>query len=82
MSICVIACQMHCKHISKLFCLLQDVTKQDFALPTLGPKLVQFREEVRTGRGFQLIRYRSHVQDLPHLQCLRMKQNFCSCYHL
>ena len=35
---------------------IQDATKQDFVLPMLGPKLVGFREEVRTGRGFQLIR--------------------------
>ena len=34
----------------------QDVTKQDFPLPNLGPKLVGFREEVRSGRGFQIIR--------------------------
>lgn len=36
--------------------MLQTVSKQDFVLPKLGPKLVGFREEVRTGRGFQLIR--------------------------
>lgn len=35
---------------------IQTVAKQDFVLPKLGPKLVGFREEVRTGRGFQLIR--------------------------
>ncbi len=35
---------------------IQHVTKQDFVLPKLGPKLVGFREEVHTGRGFQLIR--------------------------
>lgn len=32
------------------------MTKQDFVLPKLGQKLIGFREEVRTGRGFQLIR--------------------------
>ena len=36
--------------------LLQDVTREDFPLPTLGPKLVAFREEVSRGRGFQLFR--------------------------
>ncbi|CAL8468861.1 g8402 [Coccomyxa elongata] len=35
---------------------LKDLAKEDFPLPTLGPKLVAFREEVRTGRGFQLFR--------------------------
>lgn len=38
-------------------CILQNVTKHDFALSKLGQKLVAFREEVRVGRGFQLIRY-------------------------
>ena len=32
------------------------MTKQDFVLPKLGQKMIGFREEVRTGRGFQLIR--------------------------
>lgn len=35
---------------------MQDVTKEEFSLPTLGPKLVELLEEVRVGRGFQLIR--------------------------
>ena len=30
--------------------------RKDFPLPTLGPKLEQLREEVRIGRGFQLLR--------------------------
>ena len=30
--------------------------KADFPLPTLGPKLEAIRENVRIGRGFQLIR--------------------------
>ena len=35
---------------------MQAVTREDFLLPTLGAKLEAFREEVRTGRGFQLFR--------------------------
>eukprot|EP00884_Botryococcus_braunii_P007135 jgi/Botrbrau1/16422/Bobra.0142s0021.1 len=35
---------------------VKDVTKDDFPLPTLGPKLEGFREEARAGRGFVLIR--------------------------
>ena len=35
---------------------VQRVTREDFPLPTLGPKLEAFREEVRIGRGFQLFR--------------------------
>ena len=35
---------------------MQAVTGEDFLLPTLGAKLEAFREEVRTGRGFQLFR--------------------------
>ena len=31
-------------------------TRDHFLLPTLGPKLEQLREEVRIGRGFQLLR--------------------------
>ena len=30
--------------------------REGFPLPTLGPKLEQLREEVRIGRGFQLLR--------------------------
>ncbi len=41
-------------HLQPVFA--QDLAKEDFPLPTLGPKLVAFREEVRTGRGFQLFR--------------------------
>ena len=32
-------------------------TAAEFPLPTLGPKLKDLLEEVKTGRGFQLIRY-------------------------
>lgn len=32
------------------------MTHKDFPLPTLGPKLKQFTEEVVNGRGFQFIR--------------------------
>ena len=35
---------------------VQEVTQADFPLPALGPKLTAMREEVRTGRGFQLLR--------------------------
>ena len=38
---------------------VQDLTKDDFPLPTLGPRLVELLDEVRAGRGFQYIRYRS-----------------------
>lgn len=41
--------------------IVQDVTKQDFTLAKLGQKLVEFREEVRVGRGFQLIRSEFHL---------------------
>ena len=35
---------------------LQNVKKSDFPLPTLGPKLVSFRDEAVEGRGFVLLR--------------------------
>lgn len=35
---------------------VQDVTKDEFPLPKLGPKLKELLEEVRVGRGFQVIR--------------------------
>ena len=35
---------------------MQDITKQEFSLPTLGPKLEGFRDDVRFGRGWALIR--------------------------
>ena len=31
-------------------------SREDFLLPTLGPKLEKLGEEVRIGRGFQLLR--------------------------
>lgn len=31
-------------------------SREEFPLPTLGPKLEALREEVRIGRGFQLLR--------------------------
>ena len=34
----------------------QDVTKEHFSLPSLGPKLESLRDEVRFGRGWALIR--------------------------
>lgn len=36
-------------------CCLQDVTQEDFPLPTLGPKLKAIIREVTHGRGFKLI---------------------------
>lgn len=36
--------------------LLQTISKADFPLPTVGPVLAAVEEEVRTGRGFALIR--------------------------
>jgi len=44
---------------------MQDVTQSDFPLPTLGAKLTAIREEVRTGRGFQLIRCAPGPRALP-----------------
>lgn len=35
---------------------MQDLSKESFPLPTLGPKLVSIRDEVVNGKGFQLIR--------------------------
>lgn len=32
-------------------------SREHFPLPTLGPKLEELGEEVRIGRGFQLLRY-------------------------
>jgi hypothetical protein len=35
---------------------VQELTITDFPLPTLGPKLEQFRDSVAFGRGFYLLR--------------------------
>lgn len=35
---------------------LQDITTDNFNLPSLGPKLRQLQQEVVTGRGFALLR--------------------------
>ncbi|KAL6755491.1 Clavaminate synthase-like protein [Haematococcus lacustris] len=35
---------------------IEDMTVEDFPLPTLGPKLVHVRDEVILGKGFHLIR--------------------------
>ena len=37
-------------------CCVQNVKQSDFNLPTLGPKLVGFRDEAVNGRGFVLLR--------------------------
>ena len=34
----------------------QDLTRDDFQLPVLGPKLLQVRDEVVVGKGFHVIR--------------------------
>ena len=36
--------------------VLQNITRDDISLPTLGPKLHSIRNELVRGRGFQLIR--------------------------
>lgn len=41
------------------------LSKADFPLPTLGPKLEAIRENVRIGRGFQLIKYACNAN--PHI---------------
>jgi hypothetical protein len=48
----------------------QEVTQSDFPLPTLGAKLTAVREEVRTGRGFQLIRCVPGPQGALSLMCI------------
>jgi hypothetical protein len=35
---------------------VQDVTREQFPLPTVGPKILAIREELLRGRGFQLIK--------------------------
>ena len=35
---------------------MQEITRQEFPLPSLGPKLESFRDEVVLGRGFYLIK--------------------------
>ena len=42
----------------------QELTKEDFPLPTLGPKLVQIRDNALFGLGFQLIKSEPSV--VPH----------------
>lgn len=39
-----------------VFVYVQNVKQSDFNLPTLGPKLVGFRDEAVNGRGFVLLR--------------------------
>lgn len=36
--------------------VLLQLTKDDFALPNLAPKLVDLAKEVTLGRGFQLLK--------------------------
>lgn len=54
-------------------------TREAFPLPTLGPKLEAFREEVRIGRGFQLLR--CALIALPSLGTL-FKSLMSCCVHL
>ena len=35
---------------------MQDVTREQFPLPTVGPKILAIREQLLRGRGFQLIK--------------------------
>ena len=35
---------------------IEDITKEDFPLPTFGPKLIFVRDEIVVGKGFHLIR--------------------------
>ena len=35
---------------------LQEISREEFPLPSLGPKLESFRDEVVLGRGFYLIK--------------------------
>jgi TfdA family taurine catabolism dioxygenase TauD len=48
---------------------LEAITREDFPLPAFGPQLAQFLEEIKTGRGFVLIRglndLRFTREDLP-----------------
>ena len=65
---CILAmhfvCGAHVYHVplfpitlpSKGPCCLQDMTKEDFALPSLGSKLVALRDQVVHGTGFVLLR--------------------------
>jgi len=50
---------------------VQDLTKHDFPLPNLGPKLKQLLREAQFGRGFQLIRYIIAVVTIttPEFRC-------------
>lgn len=45
-------------HFRKHVCSMvhQDLTKEDFVIPVLGPKLLAIRDEVINGRGFSVIR--------------------------
>ena len=44
----------------------QELTKEDFPLPTLGPKLVQIRDNVLFGLGFQIIKGEPSASLVPH----------------
>ena len=62
----------HCQHIHASICCKHDVlpsslgliclftmqlTKADFPLPSLSPKLIAIGKQVNSGRGFHLVRY-------------------------
>ena len=58
-----------CAHASGPFhglsCSPLQLTKEDYALPTLGPKLVELAKSVTLGRGFQLLRCACKLPDAP-----------------
>lgn len=45
-------------------CFVFQLTKADYSLPTLGPKLVELYNEVNQGRGFQFLRFVGLYTDL------------------
>ncbi len=50
--------------------VLLQLTKDDFALPSLAPKLINLAKEVTLGRGFQLLKYAPLRLDIP-LACVQ-----------
>ena len=42
--------------VAESLCDLQ-LRKEDYHLPTLGPKIIELGKEVSLGKGFHLIRY-------------------------
>lgn len=50
---------------------IKDITRADFPLPTLGPRLEALRQEVINGRGFVLIRGMP-IENLPFAEAAAM----------